>query len=232
MTGAVVRKEMTVLWSSPIPYVVGGLLHVTVGLLYVNQLEGRNQAVLQPLFPLMGFLLLALVPLIAMRSFAEEARTGTLDLLLAVPVPARPLVVGKWLACWLTTLVVAAPAGLFVVLLALWAEPDFGPAISGFLGLGLLAGAASAFGVLASSLSSSQAVSATVAFVTGMVLWFSYAGSETASLGGVLVRVSLSERLRSFAGGSIDSADGGYFVVLSVAALVVAAASVGGRRLR
>lgn len=232
MTGAVVRKEMTVLWSSPIPYVVGGLLHVTVGLLYVNQLEGRNQAVLQPLFPLMGFLLLALVPLIAMRSFAEEARTGTLDLLLAVPVPARPLVVGKWLACWLTTLVVAAPAGLFVVLLALWAEPDFGPAISGFLGLGLLAGAASAIGVLASSLSSSQAVSATVAFVTGMVLWFSYAGSETASLGGVLVRVSLSERLRSFAGGSIDSADGGYFVVLSVAALVVAAASVGGRRLR
>lgn len=232
MTGAVIRKEMTVLWSSPIPYVVGGLLHVTVGLLYVNQLEGRNQAVLQPLFPLMGFLLLALVPLIAMRSFAEEARTGTLDLLLAVPVPARPLVVGKWLACWLTTLVVAAPAGLFVVLLALWAEPDFGPAISGFLGLGLLAGAASAIGVLASSLSSSQAVSATVAFVTGMVLWFSYAGSETASLGGVLVRVSLSERLRSFAGGSIDSADGGYFVVLSVAALVVAAASVGGRRLR
>lgn len=232
MTGAVVRKEVTVLWSSPIPYVVGGLLHVTVGLLYVNQLEGRNQAVLQPLFPLMGFLLLALVPLIAMRSFAEEARTGTLDLLLAVPVPARPLVVGKWLACWLTTLVVAAPAGLFVVLLALWAEPDFGPAISGFLGLGLLAGAASAIGVLASSLSSSQAVSATVAFVTGMVLWFSYAGSETASLGGVLVRVSLSERLRSFAGGSIDSADGGYFVVLSVAALVVAAASVGGRRLR
>lgn len=232
MTGAVVRKEMTVLWSSPIPYVVGALFHLTVGLLYVNQLEGRHQAVLQPLFPLMGFLLLVLGPLIAMRSFAEEARTGTLDLLLAVPVPARPLVVGKWLACWVTTVLVAAPAGLFVLLLALWAEPDFGPAVSGFIGLALLAGAVSAIGVVASSLSASQPVAATVAFVTGMLLWFSYAGSETASLGGVLIRVSLSERMRSFAGGSIDSADAGYFVVLAAAALVVAAASVGGRRLR
>lgn len=232
MTRAVLRKELAVLWSSPIPYVVGALFHLTVGLLYVNQLEGRHQAVLQPLFPLMGFLLLALGPLIAMRTFAEEARTGTLDLLLAVPVPPRPLVLGKWLACWLTTLAVAAPAGLFVLLLALWAEPDFGPAVSGFLGLALLAAAVSAIGLGASSLSSSQPVAATVAFVTGMLLWFSYAGSGPASLGGVLIRVSLSERLRSFAGGSIDTADAGYFVVLVAGALWVAAVSVRGRRLR
>lgn len=232
MTRAVLRKELAVLWSSPIPYVVGALFHLTVGLLYVNQLQGRHQAVLQPLFPLMGFLLLALGPVVAMRTFAEEARTGTLDVLLAVPVSPRPLVLGKWLACWLTTVAVAAPAGLFVLLLALWAEPDFGPAVSGFLGLALLSAAVSAIGIGASSLSSSQPVAATVAFITGMLLWFSYAGSGTASLGGVLVRVSLSERMRSFAGGSVDSADAGYFAVLAAGALVVAAVSVRGRGLR
>lgn len=232
MTRAVLRKELAVLWASPIPYVVGALFHLTVGLLYVNQLQGRNQAVLQPLFPLAGFLLLLLAPLIAMRSFAEESRTGTLDVLLAVPVPARPLVLGKWLACWITTVVVVAPAGLFVLLLALWAEPDFGPAIAGFLGLALLAAAVSGVGVAASALSSSQPVAAVVAFIAGLLLWFSYAGSGTVSLGGLLLRLSLSERLRGFAGGAIDSADAGYFAVLAAASLVVAAIAVGGRRLR
>ena len=232
MTHAVLRKELAVLWASPIPYVVGALFHLTVGLLYVNQLQGRNQAVLQPLFPIAGFLLLLLAPLIAMRSFAEEARTGTLDLLLAVPVHARPLVLGKWLACWTTTMVVVAPAGVFVLLLAMWAEPDFGPAITGFLGLALLAAAVSGVGVAASALSSSQPVAAVVAFIAGLLLWFSYVGSGTVSLGGLLLRLSLSERLRGFAGGAIDTADAGYFAVLAGSSLVVAAISVGGRRLR
>lgn len=232
MTRAVLRKELAVLWASPIPYVVGALFHLTAGLLYVNQLQGRSQAVLQPLFPLAGFLLLLLAPLIAMRSFAEESRTGTLDLLLAVPVRARPLVVGKWLACWITTVVVVAPAAVFVLLLALWAEPDFGPAITGFLGLALLAAAVSGVGIAASALSSSQPVAAVVAFIVGLLLWFSYAGSGTVSLGGLLLRLSLSERLRGFAGGAIDTADAGYFVVLAAASLVVAAIAVGGRRLR
>lgn len=232
MTRAVLRKELAVLWASPIPYVVGALFHLTVGLLYVNQLQGRNQAVLQPLFPLAGFLLLLLGPLIAMRSFAEEARTGTLDVLLAVPVPARPLVLGKWLACWATSVVVVAPAALFVLLLAMWADPDFGPAVTGFLGLALLAAAVSGVGIAASALSSSQPVAAVVAFITGMLLWFSHAGSGTVSLGGLLPRLSLSERLRGFAGGAIDTADAGYFAVLAGGSLIVAAIAVAGRRLR
>lgn len=229
---ATARKELAVLWLSPLPYVVGVLFHVVLAVLFINQLEGRGQALLQPLFPIAGFLLVAMVPVLTMRSFADEARTGALDVLLAVPVRASALVVGKWFACWITVVVIAAPAAAFVGLLALWADPDPGPAIAGFLGLALMAAGLSALGVLASSLSSSQAVAAMVAFFVALLLWFSHVGTEALSAGSVMSRLSLSERLRPFAAGVIDSADAGFFVILVAVPLAIAGLVIDGRRLR
>ena len=232
MTRAVLRKELVTTWASPLPYVVGAAFSAVLGVLMVNQLQVRDQAVIQPLFPLAGFLLLLSVPVLTMRSFAEEARTGTLELLLAVPVPARPLVVGKWLAAWVTALAVLAPASVFVVLLDLWGAPDRGPAVSGFLGLALLAGTLAAVGTLASALTSSQPVAAMLSVAGVLVLWFAHVGSEAVSTGSTLASLSLSERLRTFAGGAVDSADVAYFVAVAAAAVVLAALAVDARRLR
>ena len=230
MTRAVLRKELAVLWLSPVPYVVAAVFNAVLGLLYVNQLEGRQQALLQPIFPLAGFLLLILIPALTMRAVAEEARTGSLDLLLAMPVRAMPLVVGKWLAAWLTALAVLAPSLLFVLLVSWWGDPDPGPALTGYIGLSLFAGAVTGLGILTSSLTSSQPVAAMTALFAALLLWFSYIGSESLRVGGVLVRLSLSERLRGFAGGVVDSADAGFFVVLAVGCLTVATAAVASRR--
>jgi ABC-2 type transport system permease protein len=228
----VTRKDLTVLWSSPIPYVVGALLHLALGMLYVDQLEVRRQAVIQPLFPLAGFLLLVMVPLLTMRSFAEEARTGTLDVLQAVPVKAGPLVVGKWLAAWLTAVVVFAPALLFVVLLAWWGSPDAGPVLAGFLGLALFAAALTGVGVLASSLTSSQPVAAIVALFLALLFWFADVADDAPAAGTFLVRFSLRERLRSFASGVIDTSDVAWFVLLVLASLALAGQALASRRLR
>lgn len=232
MTRAVLRKELVTTWASPLPYVVGAAFTAVLGVLMVNQLQVRDQAVIQPLFPLAGFLLLLTVPVLTMRSFAEEARTGTLELLLAVPVPARPLVVGKWLAAWLTTLAVVAPSAVFALLLELWGEPDSGPAITGFVGLALLAAALAAVGTLASSLTASQPVAAMVAVASVLVLWFAHVGSEAVSTGPLLAAFSVSERLRTFAGGAVDTGDVAFFVSLGAGALVLSALAVDGRRLR
>lgn len=232
MTRAVLRKELAVLWASPLPYVVGAALHAVLGVLVVNQLEVRQQAVVQPLFPLAGFLLLFVAPILTMRAFAEEIRTGTLDLLLAVPVPAGPLVMGKWLAAWFTTLVVLAPAGLVVVLANLWGEPDAGPAITGFLGLALLAAVLAAMGTTVSALTASQPVAAMIGVFAALALWFAHVGSTVVSTGSALAALSLSERLRTFAGGGVDVADVAYFVLTSAGALVLAGLAVDLRRLR
>jgi ABC-2 type transport system permease protein len=232
VTRAIVSKELRVQWLSPVPYVVGALFHLVLGVLVVDQLVARRQALIQPLFPIAGFLLLALVPVLCMRSFADEARTGTLDLLQAVPVRGAPLARGKWIAAWLSVLAVLAPAGLFVVVLALYGAPDTGPVVAGFCGLVLFAAGLAGIGVLASALSSSQPVAAVLAFFVSLLLWFAHRGTESLGTGGLLDRLSLSERLRSFAGGVVDSADVTFFVLLVAVTVVLAGAVADGRRLR
>jgi ABC-2 type transport system permease protein len=232
MTRAVAGKDLRVLWASPIPYVVAALFHLLLGLLYVDQLRARQQALSQPLFPLAGFLLIALVPLVCMRALAEEARTGSLDVLLAVPVPTRALVLGKWLAAWVTTLAVLAPALLFIALLAWFGDPDLGPVVAGFVGLVLFSAALTAIGILASALTSSLPVAAVVGFFVSLLLWFAHASNQAGSTGGVLSALSFSERLRSFAAGAIDTSDVGFFVLLAAGALAVALVAVDSRRLR
>ena len=221
-TFAIVRKELATLWLSPLPYVVGALFHLVVGVLYVEQLDVRGQALFQPIFPIAGFLLVALVPILSMRTFSEEARRGSLELLLSIPVRARSLAVGKWLATALSALAVVAPLVVAVWLVSMWGDPDPGPAITGLLGLALFCLALAAVGVAASSLTSSQPVAALVAFFVGLLLWFSHVGSESWAGGGVLAHFSLSERLRAFSGGVIDSTDAGLLLVLCIAGLLVA----------
>lgn len=232
MTRAIWRKDLAVLWATPVPYVVGALFQAVLGVLFVDQLQGRAQALVQPLFPLAGFLLLVTVPILTMRAFADEARSGTLDLLLAVPVGARPLVLGKWLAATTTLVVVTAPATAYAAMVALFGAPDHGPIIAGFLGLVLLIAALAALGVLASALTTSAPVAAMVTFVVAALLWFSGTASATISAGGLLAHLSLSERLRSFAGGAVDVADVGFLVALTIAGLGLAGAAVQARRQR
>lgn len=220
------------LWSSPIPYVVGALLHLALGLLYVDQLEVRRQAVIQPLFPLAGFLLLVMVPLLTMRSFAEEARTGTLDVLQAARVRAGPLVLGKWVASWITSLAVFAPALVFVLLLSWWGDPDAGPVVAGFAGLALFSAALSGLGVLASSMTTSQPVAAVIALFLALLFWFADVADDAPTAGSLLLRFSLRERLRSFASGVIDTSDVAWFLLLLVGTLLLAGQAVESRKLR
>jgi ABC-type transport system involved in multi-copper enzyme maturation permease subunit len=225
---AILAKDLKVLWASPLPWVVGVLLHAVLGLLYVNELTVRAQALVQPMVPLAGFLVLALVPLLAMRSFADERRQGTLDVLRAVPVPTAALVVGKWLAVWLTAVAVLAPALATVGAVARMGDPDGGPVVAGFLGLALVASALAALGVAASAFTSSSPVAAVMAFFISLLLWFAHVGSETLAAGGLVARLSISERLRTFAGGGIDTGDVAALVAVTVVLLVVA--SVGAAR--
>lgn len=227
-----IRKDLSVTWLSPIPWVAGALFHVVLGLLYISELTARGQALIQPLFPLAGFLLLIAVPTLTMRSVAEESRTGTLDLLQAIPVRTGRLVVSKWLAAWVTALLLIAPSSLAVALLHLYGNPDPGPIIAGYAGLALVAAALSGIGILTSSLTVAQPVAAVLAFFAGLVLWFAHVGSTVLVTGPLLAHLSISERLRSFSAGVIDTGDVAYLLILTTAAILLAAVAIDARRLR
>ena len=232
MTVAVLRKELKVLWASPLPFVLGAVLNATVGVLGWSQITERGQAVFQPLVPIAGFLLVLVGPILASRVFSDEIRSGTLELLLAIPVRRFALVVGKYVAVALTMLALTAPIGLFVVLLSLYGNPDGGPVVSGLLGLALLAAALSAGGVLASSLTASQPVAAIGGIFAVLLLWCAHTGSDSLPTGAFLGAFSISERLRTFAGGLVDLGDIAFFVAIVVVALSAAAMGVESRRWR
>jgi ABC-2 type transport system permease protein len=118
------------------------------------------------------------------------------------------------------------------LLLSLYGAPDAGPIVTGFLGLLLLSSALGAIGLFASSLTSSQPLAAIGALFAVLALWFAHVGSNALAVGGLAASLSISERLRSFAGGAIDLGDLVFFVTVAGLALVGAAAAVESRRWR
>jgi ABC-2 type transport system permease protein len=119
-----------------------------------------------------------------------------------------------------------------VWLLYLYGNPEPGPIQAGYLGLVLMASVLVALGVLASTCTTSQPLAAALALFLALVLWFAHVGSDTISTGSALARFSISERLRTFAGGAIDTGDLAFFVLATVGALVLSAAVLRLRRLR
>jgi ABC-2 type transport system permease protein len=232
VTGAVLRKELKVLWASPLPYGLGALFHATLGVLGWSQITSRGQAVFQPLVPIAGFLLLLVAPILASRTFSDEIRTGTLDVLLAIPVSRVRLVLGKYFAVFLTMVAMIAPAGLFVLLLELYGAPDTGPIVAGLAGLVVLCAALSGVGVLMSSLTASQPLAAIGGLFAVVVLWFAHAGADAVAVGGFLGGLSISERLRSFAGGVLDLSDIVFFISIVAVTLAASVVAVESRRLR
>lgn len=232
MTRAILRKELKVLWASPLPYLLGAVFHATLGVQGWSQVTARGQAVFQPVVPIAGFLLLVVAPILSARSFADEIRTGTLELLLAARVPNVRIIVGKYLALVVTLWALLLPTAVFATLLALWGEPDLGPILSGFGGLALMAATLAAIGVFASSLTSSQPVAAIGALFAVLGLWFAHVGSDVPGSGGLIGALSISERLRTFASGLVTLSDGVYFVSVALAALAATMAALESRRWR
>lgn len=227
---ATLRKELVTLWTSPVPYVVGALLNIAVGVLFVDALRAREQAVFQPLVPIVGFLVLALAPALTMRTVAEEVRSGTLDVLLVSGARPARLLLAKWLAAFATLLVTMAPLGVHAALLQWWGQPDTAPMLTGAAGLVLLAGAAIAVGVCASSLTSSLPVAALGAFVVTLLGWFLQPAPASVALQRLSARLSISERVRGFAGGAIDTGSISFFVVVMAVCFAIARLAVGGHR--
>jgi len=230
MIRATLRKELVSLWTSPVPYVVCALVNVAVGVLFIGTLRARQQAVFQPMVPLAGFLLLAVAPALSMRAIAEETRSGTLDVLLVSRVGIGRLVVAKWLAATVTLVAVFSPIAVHALLLMWWGEPDTAPMLTGLLGLVLLAGAACAVGVAASSLTSSLPVAAMGAFVVTLLGWFIQPSPASAALRSLSARLSISERVRGVAGGAIDTGAVSFFVAVTAVCLLVSATAVARRR--
>lgn len=157
---AITRRELASYFLTPLAYVFIVIFLFLTGIFtfYLGQFFERGQADLQPFFQFHPYLYLVLIPPVAMRLWAEERKTGTIELLLTLPVTLGEVVVGKFLAAWIFTAVALAltfPLWLTVNYLG---DPDNGVILGAYLGSLLMAGAYLAIGSCMSALTRNQVI--------------------------------------------------------------------------
>lgn len=157
---AVMRRELRGYFVTPVAWVFGVIFLVLAGALtfYLGHFYARGQADLQPFFRFHPWLYLFLVPALSMQLWAEERNSGTMELLLTLPLTATQAMLGKFLAAW--AFVALALALTFPIWLTVnyLGNPDNGIIAAGYLGSLLMAGAYLAVGCCLSTLTRSQVV--------------------------------------------------------------------------
>lgn len=247
----VFKKELRLYFSSPVAWVVMTIFLFIAGYFFysifafytlasmqsaMNPQMGRDlsvtDSVLRPLFSNMSVILLLLMPLITMRLFAEERRSGTIELLLTYPVRDGAVLIAKYLAALALYALMLALTLLYPGIVAYFTRLEWGPLLSGYLGLLLMGATFLAVGIFASSLTENQIVASITTFGVLLFLWV--IGWSAEYVGGgwgrVLSHLSLLDHFDTFARGVLDTKDIVYYLNVTILALFLTLRSLEARR--
>ncbi|HTV85876.1 MAG TPA: ABC transporter permease subunit [Dyella sp.] len=220
---AVARRELRSYFVTPVAYVFLVIFLVLAGIMtfYIGDFYDRGIADLQPFFVMHPWLYLILVPAVSMRLWAEEAKSGTMELLMTLPVTLWQSMLGKFLAAWFfigLALFLTFPIWITVNYLG---SPDNGIIVAGYIGSWLMAGAFLAIGACLSTLTSSQVVAFILTAVVcvllilagqSQVLDFFQGGLPRKLVNGV-AHLSMVRHYEAIARGVLDVRDLLYFVL-------------------
>lgn len=168
---AIMKKELSSYFISPIAYIVITVFLVLIGVLFFMDFFLVKQAQMRRFFELMPPILSLVIPAVTMRLFSEERHSGSLEILMTLPVTTLDAVIGKVLAALAFVLLMIAPTLVYAVTVFILGTPDYGPIIGGYLGTIFLAGAYASIGGLMSSLSRNQIVAFIAALALCFFLW-------------------------------------------------------------
>ncbi len=218
-TMIVARREFRSNFDSPIGYVVIALSLLGVGVFFFRDYWTINRATLYPLFTWIPWaFVFPIIPAVTMRLFAEEKRTGTLELLITMPVRDREVVVGKFLATLGLIGVLLLLTVTYPLTISRLGQLDWGPIGVGYLGLLLEASAGIAIGLFFSSITENQIVAFMLTFVTLLMLFaIDYVGAAAGGIfGDIFAFISFQRRLAPFGRGLLDLRNVVYFLSVAV----------------
>jgi len=232
-TWIVAKKDMGSYFNSPVFYVVTTVFLVIYSFIFfqiltffsfqsvqAGQFRGMNvglnlnDMVIEPSFHNMAVTLLLIIPVLTMRSFAEEKKSKSYALLLSSPVHLREIVFGKFLACMTVVTMMVLLSSYCIGFLLVLGEPEIGPIVTSYLGILLMSGCYVGMGVFASSLTDNQIIAAVVAFGMSLFMWIIGWAAQAASaeMGEVLQFLSLVEHMQRFLKGIVDTSDVIYYL--------------------
>jgi ABC-2 type transport system permease protein len=228
-------RELKSYFNSPVAYVILTLFLLISGWFFSSGLFLNNQAELRDVFAvIIPLSYLFFVPAITMRLIAEEKKSGTLELLVTLPVRDAEIVLGKYLAALLLLACALVLSFVYPLTLSLLGDLDGGATAAGYLGLLLLGGAYLSIGIFTSGLTENQIV----AFITGFVLIFGFFMLDKmlvffpGSIASVLEYLSVTYHFDNVARGVIDTRDLIYYLSLIALFLFLAVRTLEARRWR
>jgi len=251
---AIAHKELKSYFSSPIAYIVIGFWALLFGYFYVAMLQyfvrnsmqmgqfgmqgpqsmNVNQQLIRPVFTNVTILVLFLMPMVTMRTYAEEKRSGTIELLLTSPVTDLEIILGKFFGALGLYAVMLGVTLVHIGVLFLYGRPEWKPIVTTYLGLLLLGGSFISLGLFISSLTKNQIVAGMVTFAVFLLLWIitwigSFSGPTVDSLTQYL---SVIDHYDDFGKGIIDTTHLIYYLSFITLGLFLTAKSVASERWR
>jgi ABC-2 type transport system permease protein len=249
---AIAHKELKSYFASPIAYVVIGLFALLFGYFYavmlqwfvrqgmnMNPMQGQqslniNQDMLRQVLQNVTILLLFVLPAMTMRTYSEERRSGTIELLLTSPVTDMEIILGKFFGALALYAVMLAVTLVHIAVLFIYGSPELKPILTAYLGLLLLGGSFISVGLFISTLTTNQIVAYITTFSVFLLLWvISWLGSfSTGWFTDVTTYLSVIEHFDDFTKGVIDTSHVIYYLSLITFGLFLTAKSVDTERWR
>jgi ABC-2 type transport system permease protein len=246
----IAQKEWRSYFASPIGYVITGLFAVLFGWIFYAYLSffvrsseqmsmgggvpNVNQQMIAGLLQTTATIILFVMPMITMRTYSEEKRSGTIELLLTSPVSDVQIILGKFFGAMGLYAAMLAVTVLYISILFFLGNPEWKPVIAGYLGLLLMGGCFIAVGLLVSSLTKNQIVAGIATFAVFLFLWvINWIGESAGPTGREIVTyVSITDHFTDFARGVIDTKHVVYYLSFITFGLFLTAKSVDSERWR
>ena len=247
----IARRELQAYFASPIAYVVIGFFALLFGYFFYTLLwyferqsmqvamgsgmtMNINQMLIGPVFMNVSVIVLFVMPMITMRTYAEEKRSGTIELLLTSPLTDLQIILGKFLGALTLYAVMLAVTFLHIGVLFWYGDPEWKPVATGYLGLLLMGACFISAGLLISSLTKNQIVAGMVTFAVFLMLWvINWIGQSLGPTGqSIVTHLSITDHLDDFARGIIDTKHLIYYVSFIAFGLFLTAKSVDSERWR
>jgi len=254
---AIFERELKSYFVSPIAYVVIALFVAISGIFFYLILSSFVQRcfevdmyaqqwrqisppmnihewVTRPFFGNVTLFALMILPLITMKLYAEEKKTGTIELLQTSPITNFQILVGKYAAALMLYILILSLTLIYMLFLFLYGNPEIGQIFSGYLGMFLIGGSYLAIGLLFSTLTDNQIVAAVSTIAVILIFWSVgwLSGFLNPTLGKILSHLSLIEHFDDFAKGVIDSRNVIYYLSFIVMSLFLSFVSIESARWR
>jgi ABC-2 type transport system permease protein len=220
---AIAGKELRGYFASPTAWIVMGIFALGFGAFYYLFLTAFAQAgmrsqfgpapsnvnndMIRPLLQNASVLVLFLLPMATARTYAEEKRSGTIELLLTAPITDVEIILGKFLGALGLFAGLLAVTALYIALLFGLGDPEWRPILAGYLGLLLLGGCFISLGLFISSTTKNQIVAGIMTFVISLLFWIISWFSESSgpAVGSILSYLSITQHFEDFGKGVIDT---------------------------